>query len=206
MKRPDRSKIIDLFNSNEDAEFAPEVSTRLKQTTKKKQSGKTGNKNASNKARFERKLADENFEEFDHRDWYQYFVHKASEHGIRYLTKNYMKDYAIIKSILNEMNWSEMKLMIDFVFDSNQDIVEKRTVGVWIMSKGWINTTYNNALLWKEGKYRPKTAPKRNREWTGEPELAEASRKSSGLSYGKPIREEEEKPRKNVIRKGSIRL
>jgi hypothetical protein len=70
-------------------------------------------------------------------------------------------------------------------------MVEKKTVGIWILSKGWINSVYQNTILWKEGKYKPKTAPKRNREW--QPETAEASKKISvaGLAYGKPSEKEE---------------
>lgn len=197
--KPDKSKIYDLFETD----LTP-VSRKPPITNKKKPTGKA---NEHNKSRFMMKLEDELYSEFDYKDWFQYFVHKADTHGIRYITRNYAKEYAIIKSILNEMSWTELKDMIDFVFDSNQDIVEKRTVGLWILSKGWINSIYQNTILWKEGKYKPKTAPKRNREW--QPEVAEASVKKSGLTYGKPVREDKEDSipaTKPIRKKGSIRL
>ena len=199
--RPDRSKIIGLFE-NDLGDTIP-----IKKSPKSNPKKPT-NTNLKNKERFMQKLEDEEFEYFDHKDWFQYFVHKASEQGVKYITRNYAKEYAIIKSILNEMSWLELKDMIDFIFDSNQDMIEKRTVGVWILSKGWINSVYQNTILWKEGKYKPKTAPKRNREWQG---VKEASSKKSGtgLNYGKPVREEEDEPvRKNkpLKKKGSIRL
>lgn len=195
--RPDRSLISDLFDSDSGI-----VKINPKAPIKNKSSKPKEKANDSNKARFMQKLADELFSQFDHKDWFQYFVHKAQEQNVKYLTRNYAKEYAIIKSIMGEMTWRELKDMIDFVFDSNQDMVEKRTVGLWILSKGWINSVYQNTLLWKEGKYKPKTAPKRNREW--QPEVAiEASRKEiGGLNYGKPIREKEtEEPDAPVTKK-----
>lgn len=195
--RPDRSKVIDLFANDLDV-IRP---TPIKQAGKK--APEKGKANDNNKARFLAKLEDELFHDFDYKDWFQYFVHKAQSHNVRYITRNYAKEYAILKSIMDEMSFVEIKDMIDFVFDSNQDMVEKRTVGIWILSKGWINSVYQNSVLWKEGKYKPKTAPKRNREW--QPEVAEASRKDAGISYGKPIRSTtEEKPAGK--KKGSIRL
>lgn len=198
--RPDKSKIIDLFETDLDIIEEPVRKPIKASAPKKKQ---TGTAMQNNKMRFLQKLEDEAFYEMDEKDWFQYFVHKAQENGVRYITRNYAKEYAIIKSILNELSWLDLKNMIDFVFDSNQDIVDKRTVGIWILSKGWINSIFQSTQLWKAGQYKPKSAPKHNREW-----VAEASSKSSGtgLTYGKPIKDEplEEKPK--VKPKGRIRF
>src|SRR5699024_4581924 len=97
----------------------------------------------------------------------------------------------------------ELKLMIDFVWDSDQDIVDKQTMGIWVLSKGWINSIYQNALLWQDGKYKPKSAPTHNREW-----IAEASTKKGGLAYGKPIRsdEEEDEPEEEIKPRKRVRI
>ena len=196
--RPDRSKVVDLFSTDL---FEAPIKTPIKRPQNRNNKVKATD---SNKARFLLKLSEGEFNAFDHKDWFNYFCYKASEHGVKYITRNYAKEYAIIKSIMGEMSYTELKDMIDFVFDSPQDIVEKQTVGLWILSKGWINTIYQNTLLWKQGKYKPKTPQKRNREW--QPELAEASRKDSGISYGKPIRESEEPAKAKKGKSGSIRL
>jgi hypothetical protein len=198
--RPDKSKIIDLF-AEEEVDFSIPSKQPIKQkSSKKKQSG-TAMQN--NKQKFLTKLEEELFPEMDEKDWFQYFVHKAQQHGIRYITRNYAKEYAIIKSILNELSWVDLKNMIDFVFDSNQDIVDKRTVGLWVISKGWINSIYQSTQLWIAGQYKPKSAPSHNREW-----VAEASSKKSGtgLVYGKPIKEEPQDEKQKVKPKGRIRL
>ena len=187
--RADRSKVVNLFSK------MPEISEDIfnprkppvKQRRKQPQNSK-GTANANNRARMMEKLEEERYHEFNEKDWFQYYVMKAEEHGIKYLVRNYAKEYTILKSILNELDWTELKLMIDFLYDSDQDIHPKQTLGIWILSKGWINSVYQSSLLWKDGKYRPKSAPTHNREW-----IAEASTKTkpsnSGLRYGKPIRD-----------------
>lgn len=188
--KADRSKAMDLFVLPVIDLNAGKSSRSSKPSTKKGTQSK-GVANANNLTRMMEKLEDERFMDFDEKDWFQYFVLKAKEQGVKYLVRNYAKDYTIIKSILSELTWDELKTMIDFVWESDQDIVDKRTVGIWILSKGWINTIYQNSVLWKDGQYVPKSAPSRNREW-----VAEASSKpvvkSNGLKYGKPIRDEEE--------------
>jgi hypothetical protein len=205
MRKMDKSKISDLFSTALDDDIDLTIPTRrkpVKSSSKKTQSKETAMQN--NKTRFLAKLEEEAFAEMDEKDWFQYFVHKANEKGVRYITRNYAKEYAIIKSILNELSWLDVKNMIDFVFESNQDIVDKRTVGLWVLSKGWINSIFQSTQLWIAGQYKPKSAPLHNREW-----VAEASSKSSGtgLTYGKPIKDEiEEKPKTQVVKKGRIRF
>lgn len=186
MARADRSKVIDLFSEEFEPVVAKTRSTKPKQ--KKSTTQSKGVANQKNREHMMSLLEDESYGEFNEKDWFQYFILKGEEQGVKYLARNYAKDYTIIKSILSELSWVELKLMIDFVWESNQDIQPKQTLGIWIMSKGWINTIYQNSLLWRDGKYRPKSAPTHNREW-----IAEASTKSSesigGLSYGKPIKE-----------------
>lgn len=190
--RADRSRVQDLFG--DDNVVASPKKNILRQPKKKTPANKGTDKPTAmqnNKMRFLAKLENEAFSEFDEKDWFQYFVLKASEQGVRYLTRNYAKEYAVIKSIQNELPWADIKNMIDFLFESEQDMIDKRTLGLWALSKGWINSVYQNTTLWIAGEYKPKSAPKRNREWTGSV-VAEASSKKSGtgLMYGKPIKDE----------------
>lgn len=187
--RPDRSKVVNLFDKSDIVDFS---ATRMKPKTQKKAEKKTASQ--KNKERFELKLQEGTLHEFDYKDWYQYFVMKFEEQegSARFLQGNCAKDYAVIKSILNNLSWSDLKDMIDFVFDSGQDIVDTRTVGVWIISKGWLQTIYQNTQLWKAGDYKPKNAPKRNREWVAE--ASEKPKKSDSLELGA-------KPKKTIKRK-----
>ncbi|AEZ50510.1 hypothetical protein F400_gp063 [Bacillus phage BCD7] len=183
--RPDRSKVVNLFDKKDIVDFSAQ-----RMQPKKKAEKKTANQ--KNKEKFQARLDEGEFHEFDHKDWYQYFVMKFEEQGSRYIQTNYARDYAIIKSVLDNMGWSNLKDMIDFVFDSGQDITDTRTVGVWIISKGWLQSIYQNTQLWKAGEYKTKNAPKRNREWIAE--ASEKPKNDDALELGA-------KPKKTIKRK-----
>lgn len=177
MPRRDSSKVEGLF---------PELSSGFVTTPKtstRPNKEKKGKSVSASKQSFITKLNDGLFEEFEKQDWLHYWQHKAMSYGIKYIVGNYIKEYAILSSLMKNFKVKEIKAMIDFIFDSNQDIHDKRTVGVWILSKGWINTIYQSTVLWQSGEYKTKaeasTAPKRNREWTGEEESPKESKKSS---------------------------
>lgn len=87
-----------------------------------------------------------------HTFWIKYFASKMGETGMRYISSP--KDSNIAKSLLKNFTEDDIKLMIDFIFDSDQTFVDKRTVGFWVLSKGWLNTIYNNSVLWKDGKFK----------------------------------------------------
>lgn len=164
MAQADRSKIIGLFDTPVDNTF--NVNTR-----KIKSNGKPNIR--TRKQDMLEKLEIEDFGSFTEKDWYQYFVYQAEKNGVSYLTGNFAKEYAIIRSVLTQLSWVDLKLMIDFVWEANHDLVQdKRTLGVYILSKGWINTVYQQALMWRDGTYKSKNAPLHNREW-----VVEASKK-----------------------------
>jgi hypothetical protein len=202
-RKPDYSlinSVNDVFGDGESVQLTtsgtrPKVI--LTTPPKQKKPPVTEKKKAANNAegRFTRKLEEELFTEFDHKDWLDYFKHKYREMGSRYFVGDYVKEYSVFKSLMKELHWDAIKLMIDFLFDSDQDIVDKRTLSVYHLSKGWINTIYQNSLLWKDGDYRPRSAknnpPKRNREWQ-EPVAASRKDAGAGIHYGKPVRDDDE--------------
>lgn len=184
----------------------PAAKSKSKPTYKSAGAEKPEKLSNTKNARFHRKLEGECFQEFDHNDWIEYFKHKADQHGIRYIVGNFMKEQSVIKSLMRELHWDAIKGMIDFIFDSDQDITDKRTASIYLLSSGWINTMYQNSQLWLSGEYTPRSqkkndTPKRVREWTGaEPVASSRKDTGTGISYGKPIRGEEDgdKPRSGV--------
>jgi hypothetical protein len=104
--RPDRSKVVDLFESDVEEIFNPN------RKPVKSKSKSTGKANDTNKEKFMLKLAEEQYHEFDYKDWFHYFVYKASMQNVRYITRNYAKEYAILKSIMGDV-YTELKDMID---------------------------------------------------------------------------------------------
>lgn len=63
--------------------------------------------------------------------------------------------------------------MIEFLFLSDQNYLDKNRLGIGVLSSGWVNTIYKDMLLWVDDKYVPrkqqdtKTARSvKNREWS----------------------------------------
>ena len=93
-------------------------------------------------------------QDYNERDWVKYFSIKRSEAGVIYLSR--MHDVAIMKKLMKTVNAADIKLMIDFIFDSNQNIVEKKTASISLLSSSWYDTMYSNAKMWNAGTYKPK--------------------------------------------------
>lgn len=109
---------------------------------------------------------------FGTRDLVYYFKDKANEVGNRYVIANFKKDMAVMKRALERYSVRDILLMIDFIFDSGQDYLDKKIVQPTILVSTWTNTLLPDAELWLEGKYIPRSQKKKGtksvREWTGE--------------------------------------
>ena len=131
------------------------------------------------KRKFLNKLSEGMFSEFTSGDWIFYFQRKYEKTNGRTYPINgqkaWMIEHAIYKSVMKDYTPKDVKLMIDFVFDSSQDIKPKLQLGSYIFSKGWLQGVYQSSMLWQTGDYmnqaeanKAKYAPdKRNREWQG---------------------------------------
>ena len=150
--RPNRSRLVGMFR-----EYTPATPPPKNITIKKKPENQ--------KSRFEKKLKEEEFDQFTSVDWLFYFKFKASQYDINY-KESVPKDKTILTKLARELTFLEIKVAIDFLFDSDQDILDKKTIGIWALSGGWLNTIYQNSQLWIEGNYLPKNSPPRRREWT----------------------------------------
>lgn len=135
---PDYEQIVGLFENNCDS-FGYEKSK----------------KTPMSKQKYVTKLNAGAFDEFNKSDFYHYFKDSARCRGITYRS-HAAKDQAIFGRLLKEFDPFEIKDMIDFLFRSGQDIIDYTQAGVWIFSSSWLNTIYQNSLLWKEGNYKRK--------------------------------------------------
>ena len=120
----------------------------------------------------ERKLASSGCEEFDHKDWLKYMKKKATEKGLVYTVANLNMANAVVRSIMKTYKPVEIQTMIDFLYDSGQTRFNVAGNAVMGLSKAWLDYTYTNSLLWKEGKFNdnPKAGPVEvipSREWDG---------------------------------------
>jgi hypothetical protein len=173
--KPDRDKANavkeELNNTEETNDELKTSSPALKKT--RKLSPKT--------MAFMRKLSDGLYSELSENEWIMYFQMKYKEVNDRgyYIDKangSYTKANAIFKGLLMRYNPKDVKLMIDFLFEADHDIKPKNQIAIYMLSKGWLDTIYSDALLWRDGeylnraqfnakKYKEAQPNKRNREW-----------------------------------------
>lgn len=103
-------------------------------------------------------------------DLLYYFREVAGEEGFRYVITNYPKDTAIFKRVLENYEPCEVCGMIDFLYRSDQDYLEKNRVSPNLLVTSWVNTIYADTQLWIDDKYTPRKSKKSNtkhkREWT----------------------------------------
>ena len=105
------------------------------------------------------------------RDLVYYFREIAEEQGFKYVISNIKKDMAIMKRLKTNYSNREICVMIEFLYESDQDYLEKDRLSPNLLASSWVNTIYADMKLWVEDKYVPrgvKTKKKNNikqREW-----------------------------------------
>jgi hypothetical protein len=96
-----------------------------------------------------------------------YFVKVAEDNGIKYVIASKGRDLGSIKNTMKKYDNREICLMIEFLFESEQDYLDKAGLCPTILSSRWCNTIYRDSLLWVDDKYIPKSKKvKAKREWT----------------------------------------
>ncbi len=195
MANNDLSKLKSKYNN---FEMKPKKDTPLKKSETKISAGKR---------RFLFKLENELFSEFTSTDWIMYFQKKYQEANNRNYViagkKAWSIEHSIYKSLMKDFTPKDIKLLIDFIFDSNQDIMPKLQAGSYLFSAKWIQGVYQSALLWQTGDYKTKAEinkekyqssipEKRNREWiknddliekTNEPKILPKRRKKGKITF-----------------------
>ena len=105
------------------------------------------------------------------RDLVYYFREIAEECGYRYVISNIKKDMAIMKRLRSNYSNREICGMIEFLYESDQDYLEKDRLSPNLLASQWVNTIYADMKLWVDDKYIPrsvKTKRKNNtktKEW-----------------------------------------
>jgi len=129
--------------------------------------------------RFRIKLMDKDYESFNSVDLVFYFREVASEAGYRYSISDYKIEARCMKNLLENYSRTEICGMIDFVFNSEQEYMDRRRFSPSLLVSRWRNSIFPDSQDWLEGKYNAKPKTKRQlqlekREWTptGKPRSA----------------------------------
>lgn len=108
------------------------------------------------------------------RDLVYYFREVAQENGYKYVISNIQKDMSIMKRVASNYSNREICGMIEFLYESDQDYLEKDRLSPNLLGSSWVNTIYADMKLWVEDKYVPRSV-KQNKskhnskgEWTSD--------------------------------------
>lgn len=114
---------------------------------------------------------EEQIDNFGTRDLVYYFREIAQEKGYRYTISNIKKDMAIMKRLRANYSNREICGMIEFLYESDQDYLDKNRLSPNLLASSWVNTIYADMQLWVDDKYIPRSVQvkkKKNikqREW-----------------------------------------
>ena len=103
---------------------------------------------------------------FNCKDIVYFFKETAKESGYNYFIANMSKDTGIVKKLKTGYSNRDICGMIEFLFLSEQDYLDKKRLGIGILTSRWINTIYADMLLWVDDKYKPRGKKHIKGEWT----------------------------------------
>lgn len=110
---------------------------------------------------------EDTIDSFKTRDFVYYFREISEESGHRYIVSNIKKDMAIFKRLTENFTPREICCMIEFLYQSEQDYLDKDRLSPNVLASAWINTIYADMKLWVNDEYTPKSKKKhKSREWT----------------------------------------
>lgn len=108
---------------------------------------------------------------FNTHDLMYFFREKAREVGVKYVIANMKRDLGIFKKLQSDYEPREICLMIEFIFCSNQNYLDKEITQPTVLSSTWCNTIYRDSIAWANDEYDPNfRSSKKNttREWQGD--------------------------------------
>lgn len=156
----------ELINSFIKARRVTEVDNTPTRTTTKPQRNRGSSPYDSFKYKYEH--LEEFIDNFGTRDFVYYFREVSEECGYKYTISNIKKDMAIFKRLRENYDNREICGMIEFLFRSEQDYLNKDRLSPNLLASQWVNTIYADTQLWLDDKYSPNSTKKKQkqREWS----------------------------------------
>ena len=96
------------------------------------------------------------FDSYKAEDFLKYWKSKAKEKNVNYITVKF-KDKAVLNSLLKSFSGADIKLMMDYLWESGEPInlregkLPYASYGLFLLSGGFLNSIYNRAKWWKDG-------------------------------------------------------
>lgn len=141
------------------------VERKHTKTTRNKRTNSRGSKYENFLVKYEN--LEDYIDSFKTRDLCYYFKKVAEDSDYKYVISNIQKDMHIFKRLQESYDNREICGMIEFLYNSDQDYLDKERLSPNILASRWINTVYADFKLWLDDKYIPKAKRKHsNKEWT----------------------------------------
>lgn len=102
------------------------------------------------------------------RDLLYYFREKAEESGYKFVITNIKRDMAVMKRAREHYENRDICAMIEFLYTSDQDYLDKETLSPNLLVSSWVNTIYYDTQKWLDDDYVPKSKKTKHpnrREW-----------------------------------------
>ena len=137
-----------------------------------KNTGKNSNKNTYDYFLMKYNNLEKFIDTFGVRDLIFFFKETAKEGGYNYFISNIQKDMGIMKKLKTGYSNREICGMIEFLFLSEQNYLDKKRLSVGILVSSWVNTIYADTMLWVEDNYKPNKKNKKQLkgEWNNHSE------------------------------------
>ena len=107
---------------------------------------------------------EEKIDDLGTRDLVYYFREIAQENGFKYVISNIKKDMAIMKRLRANYSNREICGMIEFLYESEQDYLEKDRLSPNLLASSWVNTIYADMQLWIDDKYIPRSVQNKKKK------------------------------------------
>ena len=84
-----------------------------------------------------------------------YFQEVAKRQGVKYVIANMKRDIGVFKILRKKYDNMEICLMIEFLFESEQNYIDKATIQPTVLTSTWCNKIYSDAVSDSKGTYVP---------------------------------------------------
>lgn len=169
VRRVKKNQISEIFNNLYGQDTTSEVSEKEKSQIKKVTP--RNKKPNGNYEKFQIKYSklSDYLDTFNSVDFVYLFREKARENGYKYSIMNIQKDAHCFKRLLEDYTQEDIYLMIDFLYNSDQKYLDKRSLSPTVLISSWCNKIYYDSKDYEQGLYLNKENKRskqlNKREW-----------------------------------------
>lgn len=108
---------------------------------------------------------------FTNDDLIQYFMYLYETTNNKNYFVSWAKDRTVMTRLKEVFDTLDVCLMMEFLFNSDQTYLDKRSIGIGVIGSGWANKIHTDSILWSEdnyddsSRYKNKKSDERESSW-----------------------------------------